>query len=174
MQTTSAQKLDQIFCLYFLFPANRVGVFKAKSPTPAVWFIVKICITSTSDNKRGVHYDTKHTWGKENRPLYCGPIISLVFQTRINVSWCSCIVLIWEKLLLTLLLNHRLCCPMWGNAGEGLWLLLSCKVKGRWLMRAFAAHVLLDWIGYFDELRSEVSFGGYFMCGRCKNKDIYQ
>ncbi len=86
-----------------------------------------------SSYKRGVHCDTKHTWGKENRPLYCSRIISLVFQTRINVSWCCCIVLIGEERLLTLLLNWRLCWPMWGNAGEGLWLLLSCssKVKGR-------------------------------------------
>lgn len=100
-----------------------------------------------SSYKNDFHYDTKHTWGTENSPLYCSRIISLVFQTRINVSWCCCIVLIREEGLPTLLLNHRLCRPKWGTAGEGLWLLLSCssKVKGRrWLLRICMANVLLE------------------------------
>lgn len=74
--------------------------------------------------------DTKDTWGKENGPLYCSRIISLVFQTHINASWCSCIVLIRLETWLSWLSECR-CWPMWGNAAEALWLLSSCRVQGK-------------------------------------------
>lgn len=122
------QKLDQLFCFYFLFPTKQCwhvqeGTFNTNTSHPGQ-------TNPTSAVSK------KHTWGKENKPLYCSRIISLVFQKWINVSWCCCIVLIREVggRLLTLMLNCRLCRPMWGNADPSLWLLLSCssKVKGSW------------------------------------------
>lgn len=71
--------------------------------------------------------------------------------------------------VLTLLLNCRLCCPMWGNAREGLWLLLSCssKVKGRRWPRTDDLWQLACW----DTLEKS-SLREMLGAIRCPNKSI--
>lgn len=39
------------------------------------------------------------------------------------------------------------CCPMWGNTGKGLWLLLSCNIKGRrWLLRSLLSKYIVGMV----------------------------
>lgn len=122
--------LALLFCPSFLFfPEHHASHFEAPF-TPSVWFIVQMPIAWPTETVpiNLVSLGRKAYLGKENGPLYCNRIISVCVSNRhyciLALPHCSPerggVSRVWWS-------NHH----RWPVAGEGHWLLLSCKVKGR-------------------------------------------
>ena len=47
--TNHAPELDQLFCMSFLLPVNKAGLFRAIPLAPGFWFIVQIQIAATGE-----------------------------------------------------------------------------------------------------------------------------